>query len=605
MNLHWIRNRIIGVRDRFREYIDDFRMKKKLFVLYVFCVLMPLVLTDSFIIYVVFHSEQVARQHAMENVANAVSYNFVSHVENAAEMARNLYINRSLNEFLAKEYDDALEYVMAYYTYFQKSIFDAGMSSNNIGIKLYTDNETIIKGGKCNSIASIRGSDWYQELETSGGAKSLFFLYDDSRSPVIEAQRKIIFVRKMDYYDYSDSDEKILELTLNYGNMASDLTKMNYGMPVYICSGDTVLLSNIGNSVRKNFEKYDGTVKDAYILEMSLYGQDFVIYVQPPEISVLEEIEKNLPIIMLLLVVNIALPFVLVREINRSFSVRIGKLSDVFNRIEEEKLIEIEETGGKDEIGELMCNYNRMVRRVNSLIQTIYIAKMKEQEMLVARQNAELLALHSQINPHFLFNALESIRMHSILKNEHETAEMVERLALLQRQYIEWGNDFVEIKKEMEFVEAYLNLQKYRFGSRLSYRLDVEEKCTNYGIPKLSVVTFVENACVHGIESKSKPGWIFVRIYEQEEHLCLEIEDTGKGMDEQSMSTLQYRMENASLEMLKDKGRVGTVNACLRLKMMSHDKVSFEVDGEYGIGTMIQMRIPLKCLQQCEGEKKC
>lgn len=596
MNLHWISNRIIGVRDRLRRHIDDFRIKKKLFVLYVFCVLMPLVLTDSFIVYVVFHSEQVARQHSMENVANAVQYNFANQVEIAAEMAKNLYINRSLNDFLGKEYADALEYVMAYYAYFQKSIFDAGMISNNIGIKLYTDNNTIIRGGKCNSIASIQESDWYRELKSSGNEKSLFFLYDDSQSPVIEAQRKIIFVRKMDYYSYNDPYEKVLALTLNYGGMASNLVSMNYGMPVYICSGDTVILSNTGNSVRKNFDKYEGSTKDTYVQEMNLYGQKFTIYVQPPKINVLEEIKKNLPVIMLLLLVNIALPLVLVREINRSFSVRIGKLSDVFNLIEEEKLIEIEETGGQDEIGELMCNYNRMVRRVNSLIQTIYIAKMKEQEMLVARQNAELLALHSQINPHFLFNALESIRMHSILKNEYETAEMVERLALLQRQYLEWGNDLVEIKVEMEFVEAYLDLQKYRFGDRLNYELDIDEDCEDYRIPKLTVVTFVENACVHGIESKSKQGWIFVRIYRQDANLCLEVEDTGKGMSEQDMRTLQYRMEHANLDMLKDKGRVGTVNACLRLKMMSHDKVSFEVDGEYGIGTMIQIRIPLICL---------
>ena len=596
MNLHWISDRIIGVRDRFRGHIDDFQIRKKLFVLYVFCVLMPLVLTDSFIIYVVFHSEQVARRHSMENVANAVQYNFANHVEGAAEMAKNLYINRSLNDFLGKEYADALDYVVAYYAYFQRSIFDAGMISNNIGIKLYTDNKTIIKGGKCNSIASIQESDWYRELELYGGARSLFFLYDDSRSPVIEAQRKIIFVRKMDYYSYNDPYEKVLALTLNYGGMASDLASMNYGMPVYICSGDTVILSNTGNSVRKNFDRYEGSTKDTYVQEMDLYGQKFMIYVQPPKISFMEEIRKNLPVIMLLLLVNIALPFVLVREINRSFSVRIGKLSDVFNRIEEEKLIEIEETGGQDEIGELMCNYNRMVRRVNSLIQTIYIAKMKEQEMLVARQNAELLALHSQINPHFLFNALESIRMHSILKNEYETAEMVERLALLQRQYLEWGNDFVKIKVEMEFVEAYLDLQKYRFGDRLNYELDIDENCENCRIPKLTVVTFVENACVHGIESKSKPGWIFVRIYRQDGSLCLEVEDTGKGMSEPNMRTLQYRMEHANLEMLKDKGRVGTVNACLRLKMMSHDKVSFEVDGEYGIGAMIQIKIPLICL---------
>ncbi len=141
-----------------------------------------------------------------------------------------------------------------------------------------------------------------------------------------------------------------------------------------------------------------------------------------------------------------------------------------------------------------------MVARTNELIQIVYKNKIKEQEMLVERQNAELLALHSQINPHFLFNALESIRMHSLLKNEYETADMVEKLALMQRQYVEWGNDSVEIRREMEFVRAYLGLQKYRFGERLSYSLEVEEDCLDIKIPKMTVVTFVENACVHGIE---------------------------------------------------------------------------------------------------------
>ena len=79
----------------------------------------------------------------------------------------------------------------------------------------------------------------------------------------------------------------------------------------------------------------------------------------------------------------------------------------------------------------------------------------------------------------------------------------------MQRQYVEWGNDSVEIRREMEFVRAYLGLQKYRFGERLSYSLEVEEDCLDIKIPKMTVVTFVENACVHGIEAKTAPGWIF------------------------------------------------------------------------------------------------
>jgi two-component system sensor histidine kinase YesM len=235
-----------------------------------------------------------------------------------------------------------------------------------------------------------------------------------------------------------------------------------------------------------------------------------------------------------------------------------------------------------------------MAARTNELIQTVYKNKLVEQEMLVSRKNAELLALHSQINPHFLFNALESIRMHSILKNENETADMVEKLAVMQRQYVEWGEDSVTIEQEVEFVKAYLALQKYRFGERLSYQIEIDEECRKRKVPKLTLVTFVENACVHGIESKASPGWIFVRVYEQNELICMEIEDTGNGMEEGKRQELLENMRNADIEMLKKKGRVGIVNACLRLKMVSENKVKIDLDGEEGVGTLITIWMPLE-----------
>jgi two-component system sensor histidine kinase YesM len=185
-----------------------------------------------------------------------------------------------------------------------------------------------------------------------------------------------------------------------------------------------------------------------------------------------------------------------------------------------------------------MKNYNKMSDRMNQLIQTAYVDKLKQQEMDIARQNAELLALHSQINPHFLFNALESIRMHSLLKNEKETSEMVEHLAVMQRVNVDWHSDSVSVEEELKFIQAYLELQKYRFGERLNYNLDVSPDCYKAMLPKLSIVTFVENACVHGIESKTEPGWIFVRIYKTDTEMVFEIEDTGIGMDEEVLNRI-------------------------------------------------------------------
>lgn len=161
---------------------------------------------------------------------------------------------------------------------------------------------------------------------------------------------------------------------------------------------------------------------------------------------------------------------------------------------------------------------------------------------------------------------------------------------------MDWSTNFVRMKKELEFVEAYLGLQKYRFGDRLSYELDIEPECEDIQIPRLTVVTFVENACVHGIESKTASCWIFVRVYRKHEDIWIEVEDTGSGMDEDKVAEIKEKMCNASIEKLREKGRVGIINACLRLKMITDNKVCFHIESEVGIGTTIQIRMPIDAL---------
>lgn len=574
--------------------MDNFKIKKKFYIIYILCMLLPLILTDSVIIYIVIHSEQVSRRHEMENIANAVHYNLYNGIDSAAELGKSIYMNKYINEFLDKKYSSSLDYVISYQNFFKDTLLENSVGIDNVMITMYSENDTIVNGGEFSRLEMIKESEWYEYLKNSGLDTALYFDYNESNSPAVEAKRKIMFLKKLNFYGEAGI-EKVLKIELDYSSMTRNLTKMNYATPVYICWNDQIVLSNGKHaSVGKDFEPFEEEDKVGYAQDMSLYGIDLKIYVLKSEVKSLTQIIRNFPIILLLILINAVLPIIMVRGFNRSFTVRLGELSEAFKNVENEHLVEIENARGKDEIGSLMRSYNIMAARINSLIQIVYKNRLQEQEMMVARQNAELLALHSQINPHFLFNALESIRMHSIIKREMETADMVEKLAIMQRQYVEWGNDSVDIGKEMDFVRAYLALQKYRFGDRLSYELDVEEGCNDLKIPKLSVVTFVENSCVHGIESKTTPGWIFVRIYRKSEWLYLEVEDTGSSMEEEVVAELLAKMKNASIEMLKNKGRVGMVNACLRLKMISLDEVQFEVDAEAGVGTMVQIRVPLK-----------
>ena len=582
------------LRNKIEDWLNDLNLKRKLWILFYVCVLMPLIVTDGIILYILISEEQVKQQNEMQNAASAVQYNISSFVENSAVVARSINTNSYVQEFLSTQYTSPQDYVAHYYEFMRDSLIEGvmGVDNSNNNITLYTNNETIISGGRCSKLSGVAGTPWYRSFEESSRNILLQFYFDDWNSPYIQPERKVLFIQRLDR-KFGVSTEKLLKIEIDYSSLVRDISNMNYDFPIYICSGERLIFSNVApNYIGQNFEQFSKPNKVGVEQGFSLYGADLTIYILKRDNNILTMIRDRLPIIVLLLLFNIILPQFLMNSIDRSITVRIRKLSQVFDQVDSDELITINEKGGKDEIGGLMKNYNLMAERMNGLIQTVYKDRLREQEMDIARQNAELLALYSQINPHFLFNALESIRMHSILKDEHETARMVEKLAVLERQNVDWSTDMNTIKSEMEFVEAYLELQKYRFGDRLVYRLEIDDACDNILIPKLSITTFVENACVHGIESKASTGWVFVRVYMEDETLCIEVEDTGSGMEEAELEKVRYRMENASIEMLKEKDRAGIVNVCLRIRMVTEDKARFSIESEKGIGTVVLIRIP-------------
>ena len=534
------------------RYMDNLSIKKKFIQLYIFCVLLPLIITDSVVLYIVDSMESQRQYHEMANVANAVSYNISALVENAGEIAKSMYTNRRVNSFLEKQYESNSDYYAEYQNFFQDSTLESVLGMNQIVFTLYTDNPTVVKGGKIDNMSNLKETAAYEAWKERGENEGLFFVYERKRY-ANSYRRKIILLQNLDFF--SKDQEKMLQIEFDYNSMMRMLRRMKFDNEVLICQGDAIVLSNGPFSgVGKKFDTISVQQKMGYKQTITLHGVKLDIYVLKADNRVRSKIVRFLPILGFLVIINVVFPMGFVLLLNHSFTKRIRGLSKVFQ----------------------------------SAASDVY-------------KRQELLALQSQINPHFLFNALESIRMRSLLKKENETADMVEKLAIMQRQYVDWGNDSVEIEQELEFVKAYLSLQKYRFGDRLNYNLEIDPECAQIRIPKLTIVTFVENACVHGIESKASPGWIFVRAYKREEQLCIEIEDTGSGIEEQKLYQMQHDMQNADIEMLKNKKSVGMLNACLRLKMYTEDHVCFEIEGEEGVGTWITICIPMEYLSFAEG----
>ena len=585
---------------KLERWMNNYKLNKKLLFLYVVCVLLPLIVTDSVVIYIALHTEEVKQQHMMENDVNAVQFSFSNSIESAASVVKAVDTNEYIDNFLNEKYESSLSYFVAC-NKAKNLLFNNNIGGDSSRMTIYADNETITNGGKFSRLSSIKDEEWYQYMVQTGCNTCVYTYYDQSRSPVVGAKRKILFLRRMNCY--GPGCEKVVKIELDYSALVRGLVKMNYESPIYICSDGKILYSNDGKSSSTGMDFLPFIYEDqvGYEKEMTVYGKTLQIYALKSKTNIVDSMLQNAPLILLLVLINAVFPLTFMVAINRSLTTRIRELGQAFESVDQDRLVSIACVRGKDEIGALMQNYNRMVDRTNELIQTVYKDRLKKQEMDIARQHAELLALHRQINPHFLFNARESIRMHSIIKQEYETADMVSKLAVMTRQNVDWGEELVEIRREMEFVEAYLGLQKYRFGDRLSYQLDVAEDCRELRLPKLTVVTFVENACVHGIERKTTPGWIFVRISRDEEELCIEVEDTGDGMDEQTVKILNEKLQNPSIEQLKDKSRVGMLNASLRIKMLTSGNYRISIESEQGVGTMIQLRLSLEALMNSTG----
>lgn len=587
------------IREKLDVYLNNLKIKRKIFLLYFYCVVLPLVLTDTVICGMFVHDEKEAREARLKNMVKSVEYMLNSAAEEAAALSENIYFNKYINEFLNEEFSSGLDYYNQYQELLKDSLFDSSLGTSNAIITMYTDNPTVVNGGKFWKMDRIKGKAWYEKFLASGQEMQMYFYFEASGTTNLKLPRKASFVRKLDRYK-RDPYQKLLKIDLDYAGINQNLIMSNYEDEVYVCQGEKIIFSNSRKlNLQQDFEKITEVrrKKGEYVESFHLFGQDLDVYAIPQQGNFLQGILQHWPSIVLLILFNVLIPCVFMQALRRTFTERLEILNRTINYRDKGKLGEIQGIQGTDEIAVLMRNYNNMVEENNHLIETVYKSRLKQQEINIARQKAELLALHGQINPHFLFNVLENIRMRSVLKQEYETAEMIEQLSIMERQYVEWGTDLLPISEEQKFVEAYLKLQKYRFGNRLSYTIEIEEGCEAYKIPKLSLVTFVENACVHGIEDKATQCWIFVRVYQKQEELYMEIEDTGSGMPEAYLSILREKIEHASIEMLKQKGSVGMVNACLRLKMYTEERVKILLESEECVGTMVTISIPVHALK--------
>lgn len=308
-----------------------------------------------------------------------------------------------------------------------------------------------------------------------------------------------------------------------------------------------------------------------------------VIYIVP-----VSEILQNVKSIMFGTVVLIAIclifAFILSIYVSSILSSPLKKLLMSMNKVKSGNFKDKVDFKYRDEIGMLGFEYNDMIDYINNLIDKVYKLQIQEKE-------AELRALEAQINPHFLYNTLDSIYWKALVSKNDEVSNMVYSLSRIFRLTLNRGNEFTSIHNEKEFIENYLHLQKMRFNDHLEYSIEFESDILDYNIPKLILQPFIENSIIHGVECKEDTGYITVKAYLSQQQICFEISDNGKGIEsDQIRILLDLNSSN------KKNSGYAIKNVNQRLFFYYGKNYSLKLESQINYGSKIIILIPA-CLE--------
>ena len=210
------------------------------------------------------------------------------------------------------------------------------------------------------------------------------------------------------------------------------------------------------------------------------------------------------------------------------------------------------------------------------------MARVRREE--VALRKTELRALQAQINPHFLYNTLDSIALMCEDGRNKDAVAMVNALARLFRISISKGHELIPIEKEVEHAKSYLQIQKFRYKNQFEYEFDVEEQCLGYYCNKITLQPIIENAIYHGLNRMIDEGFIRIRIYEEDGDVIFSVADNGVGMTKEQCENILKKENNAN-------SGFGMKNVNDRVKIYFGERYGIRIESELDEGTTVYIRM--------------
>ncbi|WP_028545876.1 sensor histidine kinase [Paenibacillus taiwanensis] len=470
-------------------------------------------------------------------------------------------------------------------------------------------------------------SPWYRQIKQSNGELIWLGVYDQSVIDKMETRSVFAFGRQMyDLTQHKPIGIVLVEMDSAPITSALDNLRLSANSSVTILARDGVVVASTNNRSTPNRDRTASDRQQAPSLSYAKLANlllsrdtlvndqmndmlvaakpsmaDWIVYSETPEKDLNVELDQTKNYLLLVISIFILVAMALAVFVSRTISSPLKRLIQEMRRVEKGHFKGELQVQSYDEINILVSSFNQMVKRMDELIERVKVSSISE-------KNAQLQALQSQVNPHFLYNTLDMIYWMLDEKENDRLGNVVLSLSHLFRYSSNWDNcSQVTLREELAQMRHYLTIIASRLEGRLELYIHMDEQYLDAPLPKMTLQPLIENAVKYGLEPLSGMGKLNVYCQASDDALHIIIQDNGIGMAADRLAELQEALRHITLQAVKPdteltatttmelKGRkgVGLLNVHRRLVLMYGESFGIQLDSKHEQGTSIRLVMPL------------
>ncbi|NMO97218.1 sensor histidine kinase [Paenibacillus lemnae] len=586
----------------FVQQINDMKIRSKLILSFIVVGFVPMAIIAIFL-------TGELRSFSFDNALELAKQNVervkkrTLEVTNVADdLSYRLSYDERLKNLANQQYESVSEVVKAYREYPDLRLA-IQMYKEISNIRFYSENPTMLNNWEfIYPQPEVKGMKWFQSAEENIGLIRWEYITDER-----DHKQYLSLIKGVDLG--SRDNRGVLVINVSSRLLETILTQETF---------DTILVDNNNQIVASNRPELNGGTLDhiqddsgviynqSGIYESVIEGEASKVLIEPlmPDSnneglriisifsidSIMKDANRTNKLALTVIMISLLLMLLLIYSFSSLISNRLLRLSKHITKVGTGNLQISMEIDGKDEIGQLSRQFNSMVSSVNELMNEVQESNHQKRMMEQKQNEIKFKMMANQINPHFLFNALESIRMEAHIKGQKEIAHVVRMLGRMMRSNLEIGTGKIKIKEEIEMIRCYLDIQKFRYEDRLIFELDVDPAAESVQIPPLIIQPLVENAVIHGMDHKQEGTTVRVHVEVLDNgSLRVVVEDNGAGIQPERQEQIRNFLNDPDEH---EGERIGLRNVHVRLQLAFGSESGLQICSEPLVGTSIQFIIP-------------